>query len=189
MPDVSDNKNAPALSGERQRKPPEDKYLFRLQGRSGDGWQLRLPARMPQGALTHFFADTAYGGADAAKAAAKAMRDRMFERAGEPLHAKGRNKASRSRKLQGLPVGLSFDYKRLANGGGRAFRWLAVWQENGKHCKKTFSVEKYGFERALELAVALRHEKAGTLPTKEEMAAAMALKARPPTDSPKKLSS
>lgn len=154
-------------------KDPRDRYLIRLYDQHTKGWQLRVPARVPPGPMTHFFADSNYGGADSAKEAARAMRDRMFERVGQQLQPRGHFVANKDRPAQGLPVGITLGYKA---GAGRrpSWYWIAYWSEDGRQRKKGFSVNKLGFGQALALALELRLSHTGIAATPEQVKAAWA---------------
>jgi len=151
---------------------PKTRFVARLDSDKNAGWQLRLPKRHPQGPLTHYFADAAYGGSDKALAAAIAMRDRMFASAGLPVESYDRSQPNKKRVNDGLPLGISFgDRKhrvRLAR-----FQWIAFGSRDGKQLKKVFAVKMTGFEQALDLAVQWRFELTGMRPTPEQYAVAL----------------
>lgn len=156
-------------------KDPQDRYLIRLHDQHTRGWQLRVPARVPPGPLTHFFADSSYGGTDGAKEAARAMRDRMFERAGQLLQPRGHFVAKKDRPAQGLPVGISLGHRSGSRSAQRpSWYWIAYWSENGRQRKKGFSVTKLGFGQALALALELRLSHTGIAATPEQVKAAWA---------------
>lgn len=154
---------------------PADRYLVRLDGKKHSGWQLRIPPRHPQGPLTHLFSDSIYGGIEKGKEAARAMRDRMLERAGLDLLPKGHAVPKKGRVIPGLPAGITLG---ISPSPKRALRlgWIAFWSENNRQHKRSFSVFKYGFEEALRLALTLRAEKTGLQPKPQEIEAAMQLR-------------
>lgn len=155
---------------------PADRYIVRLDGKKNAGWQLRIPPRHPQGPLTHYFPDSAYGGSDQAKEAARAMRDRMMARAGLDLLPKGHAVPKSGRPVDGLPAGITLGIYKPSVTRVLRITWVAYWSENTIQRKKTFSVFKYGFDEALLLALKYRAEKTGLQAKPSEIAAAMKLR-------------
>lgn len=146
-------------------------HLVRVDGERSKGWQLRLPKWHPMGPATRLFSDQSYFGPVGAYAAAKAARDVYFD--GLPLTPNAY--VSNSRTSSGISgVNLNFA-SRLK--GASAFSWVACWMENGKQHKLRFSVAMYDFVNALDLAIAMRENKAGVVVTPEQRAQAMSLKA------------
>jgi hypothetical protein len=154
---------------------PADRYLVRLNGSRVSGWQLRIPARHPLGPMTHLFSDAICGSGEQAKEAARAMRDRMLERAGLALHPKGHAIPKKGRVIPSLPVGITLG---ISPSDKRALRlgWIAFWSENNRQHKRSFSIFKYGFEDALHRALTLRAEKTGLVALPKEVQAAMQLR-------------
>jgi hypothetical protein len=75
-----------------------------------------------------------------------------------------------NRTIQYINRGAKFTRKATNDVIGVSFSdsihsWIANWKdENGKRCKRAFSINKYGNEKAKELALALRNEMETTLP-------------------------
>lgn len=155
-------------------KPQEDRYLYRLQGKKGTGWQVRMPARILGEPLTHFFADQLFGGDSAAKQRAARMRDRLLERANKPLHVSGYLAGQASRRYAGMPAGLTLRPIPRPSGPPR-WHWAVYWFEDGQQRKKEFSVQRWGLLGGLQRAVAIRHEKTGLLLGEDEVSKTLAL--------------
>lgn len=155
-------------------KSPLDKYLYRLQGNSGTGWQLRLPSRIHPGGLTHFFSDSLFGGNALAKEAARGMRDRLLERNKAELHVGGYSVPQKSRSQQGLPAGICLRPKPRKSGPPR-WNWVVYWSRDNQTGKREFSVKKWGLRQGLEKAAETRKEKAGLVVSEREFNEALLL--------------
>lgn len=133
-----------------KRKPDEVRHLARVE----DGWQLRVPPWLPGGGYTRFFGDAKYGTEKLALEAARAERDRLFDRADISLDPGGKRTFRRSPTLI---VGVCLAQNgRRSKGGERVLYWGAYWSESGIQQRRLFSVQRLGFLGAWESAVAER---------------------------------
>lgn len=129
------------------------------------GWQVVIPASASKSGarVTAYFADMRLGGSAKAYAAAVKFRNqhiatkRLLKVASIP-------KSKDSRNVSGV-IGVSLDYGR----NGHPYAWLSRWQNApGEQVVKQFSIERYGYQQAFELAVMLRARKTGILPVFRE---------------------
>jgi hypothetical protein len=88
-----------------------------------------------------------------------------------------RQKPHPSRKIQGLPVGVSLLRKPHTRNGVTkySYAWAAYWSENCKQIKKAFSIRDNGFRVAFLMAVETRKGKTGEEPSREEILAGLRL--------------
>lgn len=124
--------------------------LVRVRLPSGrDGW--RATARLPSGAVRKVFFDGAFGGAAAARDAARAWRRIILAQAGVP-DTDRRRVVLKPRTTSGR-VGV---HLRPARRGASAY-WTATFtQADGTRLQRVWSVRQYGHEQALALAIAQR---------------------------------
>jgi hypothetical protein len=119
-------------------------------------WQVRIP-HLP----TKCFADTNYGGEEQSLKAALSYRDRLLKTLNISIYRKGR-----FQHLGKLAVDINDDI-RCDNVVGvreviqvrdgrveQTFR--AFWREEGKTRSRSFSIRRYGAERAFQMAVTER---------------------------------
>lgn len=161
-------------------RSPQFLHLVRLDSARLHGWQLRLPVWHPlseEREYTELFSDSRFNGDANALKAARARRNELFDAANLPLQLGGRT--SNTRNTTGMVgVALSFDRRR---GGFSAFKWIAQWQVKARgkapeQTKKQFNLAMYGFDFALAMAVDSREEKTGLVFSREQRAAAEALR-------------
>ena len=116
---------------------------------SRDGW--RATARLPSGAVRKVFFDGAFGGAAAARDAARAWRRTILAQAGVP-DSDRRRVVLKPRTASGR-VGV---HLRPARRGASSY-WTATFTKtDGTRLQRVWSVRQYGHEQALALAIAQR---------------------------------
>jgi hypothetical protein len=123
-------------------------------GRSYPQWEVRVTRR--HRTIRKCFTDGRHGGKARALAQAIAYRDQLLAAMPAASHAKIRYKRNTSGTVG---VHLVIDHTK----SGVRRRWSAVWFEDGRPHKRTFSVEKLGYHAAKALAVATRKAKTSTL--------------------------
>lgn len=133
------------------------------------GWAYRQPPWLADGAKSEFFSLAKCGSWEVAYAHAKAARDQAFARERIPVHVK----VQQWRKAYSLNES-GFVGVHLADGGAHRkglsrFSWMGQYSEGLRMVKKGFSVGKYGFEEALEKAIAFRVQKTQVAPTLEQL--------------------
>jgi len=76
-----------------------------------------------------------------------------------------------SRKLRGLPVGVSLLRKPHTRKGVTkySYAWAAYWNEDSRQIRKEFSIRDNGFSGAFFLAIDERKKKTGEEPSKESV--------------------
>lgn len=156
----------------RLARPPELLHLIRFDSGTVHGWQVRMPPWFSIPDYSHFFSDKLYGGADAALAQARQLRDKLFLSADLEMRVKGHTTTSKN--TSGL-VGVTLAFAK-GRTGEHAYCWKAVWSEEGGQKRKNFSVAKYGFEKALALAVKMREEKTNLRFSQAHLQQALSLK-------------
>jgi hypothetical protein len=123
--------------------------VYRSQYGRGEGWIVILKRRGRK--RRQYFRDADHGGARGSEAAALRWRDQQIAKLPPPVLIKMHDSRCRS----GI-VGV-FRVVDRTRKGTRIARWVAGWNEpGGRYHKRTFSVAKYGEERAFDLARALR---------------------------------
>lgn len=141
-------------------------FVIRCEGTWVVGWQVRIPARYPQGPANKLFSDSKYGGSEGAKAAAISHRDSLID---APAHAHKTTHRRQSNNSSGL-IGIAFESRHSPGRVGQTddpdtghLYWVAYWHTTtrGMRSVQRFPVAKMGFVRAWEAAVALRQEKTG----------------------------
>lgn len=143
-----------------ERKPP-DMYAIVRHWSALDGRQLgwKVAFMRLRKAYRKDFSASRYGGLEAALEAAKAWRDEMSLQA--PVRTKRKVSAEvRKHNTSGFPgVYLKTFSRKTAEGVRYNKVWLALTPNQIKPPRtKSFSIAIYGYEKALELAVAARRE-------------------------------
>lgn len=158
----------------RANRPLEMSFIVRCEGDRVAGWQARTPKWHPLGAGSRLFSDTKYGSKELSLKAAIAHRDAMFQGVKKPsslwIHS------TNVRSSSGL-VGVSLGSDRRLERNGRTeefhtgdIHWTACWSLDKTHAGRRFSVARFGFVRAWELAVAEREKRTGILFSDHEKA-------------------
>jgi hypothetical protein len=163
------------------RKSTGPEYLVRFDYDRVRGWQVRLPLWHPLSVkrgreYTEFFSDKQYGGDRGAHSTAGHRRDALMAGVVPPDSPRPQANTVHKRSSSGA-VGITLAF-REGRPGESAFSWRVVWQESPKKTKRrTFCVATYGFEEALEKALAIREKKTGLKFSKEQRLEALALHA------------
>jgi hypothetical protein len=110
--------------------------------------------QVTRGKVTHtrWFADAVWGGKAQSLLAARMFLDRLLMRI-DPDTRVRRTPPAGTRSRTGI-VGVTLEHYEVE--GRRYARLVASWREDGKARRKRFSLERYGRERALALAVEAR---------------------------------
>lgn len=128
-----------------------------------------MPAWRLSGPASKYFADSKYGGKDAALLAALAARDKGM--GPRPEQRDVRVHRSNTRNSSGL-VGVSIDIEqRRPTCAGANLAWIAYWSDRGVQRRKRFTVSLHGFVEAWERAVATREEMTGRPFSRHELVA------------------
>ena len=115
------------------------------------GWQAAFAVRRVK--YSRYFADAAYGSADAARKAAERFASKNSELHQELLALRRRFEPRRSSRSKMPGVSRYEGYR------ARGPYWLAYWDDaNGRRVSRRFSIERFGEERAFELAVKAREK-------------------------------
>lgn len=135
------------------QKTKANLYISRIESGSTRGWWVRIRAGDPRG-FQRFFSDLRHGGKAAARAAAREVRDSEVNK--RPF-LRTRTKAA----PWGRGVSLNIDRR----GVRPRLNWVAYWSRDGRQYQKSFSVDRYGYDQALDLAIQHREfMTAGALP-------------------------
>lgn len=140
------------------RKQPDEMYCIRPLTGASAGWRVALVRRGEE--YLRCFTVARYGSQDLALVAAKAWRDRIAQEA-RPLTKAEYSQVVRSNNSSGHP-GVYLRRQRKRNAAGQEVEYL-LWQaqtpEGVKPFRsKSFSVSRFGFDAAFELAVEARQE-------------------------------
>lgn len=147
-------------------------HLQRLDGNGLSGWQLRLPAWHPLGPNTQYYADSIFGGADQALAAAIRERDRLFDDAGLSLRQNGHIHPG-ARNNSGIP---GIRLKRMEAGKRRGgYRWVADWMQDSRQVRRYFSISVHGLEGGLKSAIEARAKATGIVPSEAQYLSALTI--------------
>lgn len=132
------------------------RYISRMDyGNYLVGWWVRISQRKGGWVQKHF-PDRRHGGKAKALIAAKAWRDEQTARLKLPEHIVHTNARS-DKKQPKLPCGIFIVTHRKA--GKLYAQMVSVWQESEwVQARKTFSINKYGYDGALRLAKKARRE-------------------------------
>ncbi len=137
------------------RKPHSLRNIVRIDvpSKSTKGWQINFN----RSKITKFFSDSKYGSEKAALKEAQLFRDACERELQIQLEKTKRttslNKLTK-RNTSGIPGVSKFVDRRPNRGKGE---WQAQWvDQDGKHRKKTYSINKYGDSEAKRLAIEYR---------------------------------
>lgn len=135
------------------RRVPLDEsllYLVRTDSDRSKGWQLRIPSWHPDGPVTIYFADAAYGGSEGALEAGRTRRHAVFTARG--IQMVRHHHETNTRNVSGI-VGIAPLYDPRARDPNALRGWTAYYSEDGRQIKKRFSFASYGsgaLSRAIE---------------------------------------
>lgn len=139
------------LKKERADKTHRNGFRVYRQIHRCSGWRAEFTIKRVK--YSRYFADAAYGSADAAREAAEQFASRNSELHRELLALRRRFEPRRSSRSR-LP-GVS----RYEGYSGHGPFWLAYWDDsNGRRVSRRFSIERLGEERAFDLAVEARNK-------------------------------
>lgn len=138
------------------RRQPDEMYGIRPLTGESPGWRVTLVRRGEE--YLRCFSAARYGSMDSALVAAKAWRDRVAHEA-RPLTKAEYSQLVRSNNSSGYP-GVYLKRQRRRNAAGQEVEYL-FWQaqtpDGVKPARsKSFSVSRFGFDAAFELAVEAR---------------------------------
>lgn len=105
--------------------------------------------------LTKHFSDSRYPSRREARKAAIAYRDQMLAELPPSITAQGFHTVCHSNTGE---VGISYTYMVRRTGTRKPYITVSVSPEPGKMLGRKFSIERYGYEQAIELAKAWRAE-------------------------------
>ena len=129
--------------------------LVSTAGNLNCGWEVRIMRRGKK--VEKFFSDNGYGGKTQALRAAKEYRDKL-EATMKPYTVAERAKKPSKRNSSGV-VGVRKSYRKDIRDGYEYtyYCWVAQWTDGkGRRRTKSFSIDKFGDEKAFQKAVAAR---------------------------------
>lgn len=137
----------------RRRNPDSTRFIVRIDSESTHGYQVRLPVEGKQ--VSKFFSDGVYGGKRAAKKEATAYRDKRCKTLKIPMNNQRIIHRRDSRNSSGQ-VGVSILWRTV--GDYQHKYYVASWtpKPGAPQRRKSFSANKYGDKKALQLAVNYR---------------------------------
>lgn len=132
----------------------KDKHLRRIDTNNTAGWQAVVVRNHVQ--HTKLFSDSLHGGKYKAKKKAKEYADKLAERLGPPLfhQRKGYFNKPTIRSVTNI-CGVIYK-ERSRNGIVTAYFQAQWYPEKYKPKTKSFSIERYGYDKALKLATTER---------------------------------
>lgn len=155
-------------------KDTSNMHLVRQPG----AWLIRYPSYHPRKGTYETFSDSVYGSEQKAQEVARLRRDQAFTEVGLPVHLRIRG-ARRDGRTQLAGVSLAMD--RGDPTKWSSWRWLAHWVED-KQKRRSFSIRRLGFDKALLEAVVLREAMTGVLLDPDAVEAARLMQFGPPPE-------
>lgn len=135
-------------------KPTGMKYITRCDYPRTHGWWVRIfDSRDGKGKVSKYFRDTKYESKEEGLIEAMKFRDKYFNRL---TRAEKTITNGKSRKGKIYSEGVYISWK--TRGEHSYPHATASWWEGGKQHRKTFSIEKYGYDEAWKKAKAVRQE-------------------------------
>jgi hypothetical protein len=143
-------------ASELQKKPPETRYIQRLDTRYR-GWKVAINWRGTE--RFAYFADARYGGSELALQAAQMRRDEMVRESRDLDYRIWRRNLKRDNASTGITGVHRCIFKTALKDGGvsESMLYQAYWMDIlGKRRTRAFSVGRYGEAGAKELAIQAR---------------------------------
>lgn len=137
-------------------KYTKDKGITRVDSSKTHGWFVRI-YRAPKLTFSKFFSDGVYGGLDLAYDVAVKFRDIADETLPNTNYLRYVTKSS-THSSTGL-LGIAETHNRNRNGSKLPIFSVSWQDENGKQHITSFSINRHGREKALEMAIAFRKQK------------------------------
>lgn len=143
----------------KKRKPNPDSHnhVVRIDHKGTRGYQVRTPSSYGLMPSSRFFADRKHGGKKHSLAAAITFRNQTFKKHGIPLTANRRIRYTNSRNSTGvLGVGMQW----VTKGGYQYKHYVVTWcPQPYTQRNRLFSANKYGDQKAFDMAVKFRKER------------------------------
>ncbi len=141
----------------RKRKNPQNKGISRIDSGSTHGWFVR--GYKNGKTYSKLFSDLKCGGKRKAQAAARDYRDKLYEKLAQiPTKPRGRRIVYRDVRNTTGVLGVSRIAKQSPNGTIHEVYSVSWRPAPGVQKATSISIRKYGEEKALKLAVALRRK-------------------------------
>jgi len=137
---------------------PKAKGVVRIDSGRTHGFQVRINKNKRR--YTRLFSDRKCGGQKEAFEQAVAYREKLVVEVDDMPEKAPRHRLIRDNKSESPGVvGITRKYRRNSR-GMRYDEYIVSWNpEPGERCGRSYSIEKYGEDRAFELACKLRFEK------------------------------
>lgn len=135
--------------------------ITRVQQMGRYGWVVRLyhPGKNKTPASTRYFSDTKYGGSEKTLETARTWRDaEMLKHGITPRKRDGSGfmvAYHRDNRFSNR-IGINLIVERNKSGSFRTLAWQARLMVEGRQKTRSFSIMKYGYEKAWSMAAAVR---------------------------------